>query len=273
MKDAIVVAIERDKRLLTQDLQKIEIQRGELVYLFIAEESIKEVCDLFDKDRLNMIENCVIFGAGELGVDIAQTLVERKRVVKIVDRDIALCQQAQESLAGRVEVINSKYNKDENLFIEEGLDQADIFISTYKNDEYNIIKCLEAKEFGVKKVLAINNESEYYNLMHRLGIVAVRGAKMSAYNTMIERINSSNIIVEKHFCGGKGVIYLRRIFANSKLIGVRIFKPKIEGVKLFFIREDMIENSDEIILQEGDVIVALCGVEVASKTKLWIYEL
>jgi len=85
------------------------------------------------------------------------------------ERDIKeLC--VQENVA----VINSKYG-DYQLFKDEGLKNADMLIASTKNDEENIIKCLEAKEYGIKKVVAINNDIKHYYLMHKLGIITVRG--------------------------------------------------------------------------------------------------
>jgi len=264
-----VVAVEREKELIIAP--KEDIKRGDLIYFFLHLDSIKRVCGLFDQSS-SKIQNCVVFGADALGVEIAKILISHKKNTKLIESDIKLCQKADEILGGEADIINSKY-QDEKLFYEENLDKADLFISTFKDDEYNIIKCLEAKELGIKKIVAINNESEFYHLMHRLGIVTVRGPKMSAYNTIIEAINNSKVIVEKYFCGGKGVLYLRKIFENSKLIGKDIELPKYDKTDFFILRGGEILILDEISLQEDDIIVVISDMELSSKVKFWIYEL
>jgi len=265
----ILVAIERDKNLYIDE--KTDILEGDLLYFFIKKESIKKVCEIFDKDE-NKIQNCVVFGADDLGVGMAKILIKNKKNVKLIEKDVNLCHKADELLGGEVDIINSKY-QDEKLFKEESLDRADLFISTYKDDEYNIIKCLEAKEFDIKKIVAVNNDGEFYHLMHRLGIVTVRGPKMSAYNTIIEAINNSKVIVEKYFCGGKGVLYLRKIFENSKLIGKTIKNPKYEDTRFFLIRNGSVFLLESEVLEESDVLVGVCSIEKSAKVKLWIYEL
>ena len=265
----LLVAIERDKSLLINT--KTDIKAGDLLYFFAKKESIKKICEIFDGSSTD-IKNCVVFGANDLGVEMTKLLIEKKKSVKLIEKDVELCHKADELLSGEADIINSKY-QDEKLFIEENLDKADLFISTYKDDEYNIIKCLEAKEFDIKKIVAVNNDGEFYHLMHRLGIVTVRGPKMSAYNTIVEAINNSKVIVEKYFCGGKGILFLRKIFENSKLIGTRIKDPNLEKAKFFIIREGKIQFLLDTTLQEGDVLVAISDMEISSKVKLWIYEL
>ena len=265
-----IVGVERDKSLVLSNFY--EIYRGDLVYLFVKEESIKKICDILNESDIKEIKNCVVFGASELGIDISKVLVDNKKVVKLIDKDVALCEMAEERLEGRVEVINSKYQT-EKLFLDEGLDRADMCVSTYKNDEYNIIKSLEAKEFGIKNIVAINSESEYYNLMHRLSIVALRGPKMSAYHTIMEYISSSGVVLEKYFCGGKGVVFLRKIFENSPLIGEEIKKVEVEGTNCFIIRDDKIFSLDKAVLQQDDIVIAMTDEANSPKVKLWIYEL
>jgi len=169
---------------------------------------------------------------------------------------LALCELADEELEGKATVVNSKYSSTD-IFEEEGFSEADIFIAATKNDEFNIIKCLEAKEYGIPKVVAINNELQYYNLMHSLGIVVVRGPKISAYNTIMEEISSTGVVIQKSFCGAKGIVFMRRIFHNSKLINKKIKPLEIEDVLVFYIRDGLLHRFDEkIILQEYDLIVS-----------------
>jgi len=267
---ASLVAIEREKNLFIT-LSHKEILKGDLLYLFVKKDDINDICSIFDETSFE-IKNCVVFGADDVGIEMTKILIKHKKTVKLIESDVSLCQKADEILEGEADIINSKY-QDEKLFYEESLDKADFFISAYSDDEYNIIKCLEAKEFGIKKIVAINNESEFYHLMHRLGIVTVRGPKMSAFNTIIEAINNSKVIVEKYFCGGKGVLYLRKIFENSKLIGKSIKSPNFDEATFFLIRDEKMQPLEKEELKEADVIVAVSHIDMSSKVKLWIYEL
>jgi len=267
-----IVGIEREKAFFIP--QEIQTPcNNDLVYFFGKEEDIKNACHILDTEDKEEIQKCVIFGADELGVSIAKFLLESKRSVKIVDTSLELCQKADEVLAGQASVVNLKYG-DTTIYDEESLSEADVFIAATNNDEYNIIKCLEAKDKGITKVMAINNEMEYYSLMHSLGIIVVRGPKMSAYNTIMEHISANRVVIEKSFCGSKGFVYMRNIFSNSHCIGKKIKPPKLNSSKIFYIRENqLLVLEEKIVLEEADIIVVFSTPKESSKVKQWIYEL
>jgi len=267
-----IVGIERKRHFFIPNSDDF-VMADDLVYFFAQDEGVHATCDIFVHEHKSKIEKCVVFGGEDLGISITKALLSIHKDVKLVEKDFEICERANEKLEGKVSIINSKYGTIE-LFENEGLDAADIFISATKNDEYNIIKCLEAKDRGIKKVVAINNEVEYYNFMHSLGIVAMRGPKMSAYNSIMEEINSTGIILEKHFCGAKAVVYMRKLLPTSKYISKKVKPLKSNGINLFYIRDTILHNlSEKLTMQENDIIMAFCSAEVAPKTKRWIYEL
>lgn len=267
-----IVGIERKKKFFIPK-EDVEILPNDLVYFFGNEDDIRVVCQKLELENNSEIKRCVVFGGGELGIAIAKELLEVGRSVKLVEKDLRLCELADEELEGKASIINYKYGS-HDIFENESLESADIFIAATNNDEYNIIKCLEAKESGIHKVVAINNEMEYYNLMHSLGIIVVRGPKISAYNTIMEEISSTGVVIQKSYCGAKAVIFMRKIFPSSKLIGKRVRPFKQEDSVLFLVRENLIYALQEkIALQENDLIVAFASVRQSAKIKEWIYEL
>ncbi len=267
-----IVGIERKKKFFIPD-ENVEILPNDLVYFFGDENEIRQVCLKLDLDNSLDIQKCVVFGGGELGIAISKELLKVTKEVKLVEKDLKLCEIADEELRGKVSIINYKYGS-HDIFEDEGLESADIFVAATNNDEYNIIKCLEAKESGIKKVVAINNEMEYYNLMHSLGIVVVRGPKMSAYNTIMEEISSTGVIIQKSYCGAKAVVFMRKVFPSSKLID-KVIKPlHVKESGMFYLRENVMHTlKEKIKLQENDLIVAFSAVKISSKVKEWIYEL
>jgi len=267
-----IVGIERDKYFFIPKSSD-EIRAKDLLYFMALDEDVYTTCDTFVTENRPKITKCVVFGGEDLGISITKALLEITQDVKLVEKDFAICEKANEILEGRATVINSKYGT-LDLFDNEGLDSADIFISATKNDEYNIIKCLEAKDRGIKKVVAINNEVEYYNLMHSLGIVAMRGPKMSAYNTIMEEINPTGIILEKRFCGAKAIVYMRKLISTSRHINKKVKSLDGDNIQILYIRDNiLIPFVDKLIIEENDIIMAFCSKDMSEKVKRWIYEL
>jgi len=272
-KNFIIVGIERKKEFFIPGDDDVEILPNDLVYFFGLEEEIRELCPKIELETNSEIQRCVVFGGEELGVSISRELIKIGRDVKLVEEDLQLCELADEALEGKAAIINSKYHS-HDIFEEEDLGSADIFIAATNNDEFNIIKCLEAKEAGIKKAVAINNEMEYYNLMHSLGIIVVRGPKISAYNTIMEEISSTGVVIQKSYCGAKAVIFMRKIFRSSGLVNKKIKPFSVVKSKLFYMRNEEIFSLDEkIILEEDDLIVGFCTTKESAKVKQWIYEL
>jgi len=268
-----IVGIERKKDFFLPQEEDIEILPNDLVYFFGQEEKIREVCHKLELDTNAEIQKCVVFGGEALGVAIAKELLKVGRSVKLVEEDIELCELADEALEGKALIINSKYHS-HDIFEEEELESADIFISATNNDEFNIIKSLEAQESGIKKVVAVNNEMEYYNLMHSLGIIVVRGPKISAYNTIMEEVSSTGVVIQKSYCGAKAMIFMRKIFISSGLVGKKIKPFFSEKALLFYVRDEMLYLFHEkIVLQENDLILAFSQTKGSAKVKQWIYGL
>jgi trk system potassium uptake protein TrkA len=265
----VLAGIEREKDFFIPN-DEILIEPNDLLYLFGAEKDIKNFCaTLEDAKSLKKIQNCVVYGGDELGVAIAQSFLEMGRSVKLIEKDFDLCEKADTQLKGEAIVINAKYGAHE-LFIEENLHNADLFVATSKNDEFNIIKCLEAKERGIQKIVAVNNDMQYYNFMHSLGIIATRGPKINAYNKIMEEINSQGVVIQKSFCGLKATILLRKIYDNEKKV-----KPlQLKEAKFFYIQEEKLYPlREKIFLKKGDVVVAITPTKILPKVEKWIYGL
>jgi len=272
IKNITIVGIERKKHFFIPDNSDV-IEENDLIYIFGDEHRIKELCKKINQDENQGIKKIAIFGADLLGIEIAKSFINENVDIKIIEKDTSLCKKASEALQDRAMIINSIYIE-HTIYEEENIKNADMIIATGNNDEDNIIRCLEAKEYNVKKTVAINNDLEFYNLMHKLGIVAIRGPKINAYYSILEKIDSSNVIVEKHYCGGRGKVFMRRIFPNSRLIG-KVIKPiRVDDAVFLFVRSHLIKKFDQkIVLEKDDIIVVFLTLSLEAKVKKWIYNL
>jgi len=267
-----IVGIEREKEFFVPSIDE-HIYKDDLVYLFGHVEGIEEISSKLDEKMPSSIKKIVIFGANTLAQKIAKALLDKHLEIKMIEKDINHCRTASEVLQGKVTIINSAY-EDQRLFEEEGLKNADMIIAAGHNDEKNIVKCIEAKEYGIEKVVAVNNDKAYYNLMHKMGVVVVRGSKAGAHYAILEKISSSSIVTERQYCGGRGILFMRKIYPNSQLIGKKIKFATIQNTILFILRDDKIVeliNIDELL--QGDIIVVFSEINYEEEIQKWIYTL
>lgn len=267
-----IVGIEREKRFFIPQSDE-KIHQDDLVYLFGHIAAIEEIAYILDEKMPSSIKKIVIFGANTLARKIAKVLLDKKLEIKMIEKDIEHCKIASELLQGKVSIINSAH-EDQRLFEEEGLKNADMIIAAGHNDETNIVKCLEAKEYGIQKVVAVNNDKAYYNLMHQMGVVVVRGSKAGAHYAILEKISSSSIITQRHFCGGRGLLCMRKVYPDSELIGKMIRASRIESSIQLLLREEKIYHLSQIDhLEQGDILVIFGEIEQEDEIVQWIYTL
>jgi len=264
-----VVGYERDKEFffLNQDSQ---ILHNDLIYIVGEPNELKLLCAKLNNNSAQKLKNVAILGADFLGLQIAKELIKYDLNIKIFDKNIDLCKKASEELDDSVLVINSKF-VEHNIYEDENVKSADIVVATSLNDENNIIKSIEAIEYGVKKCVAINNDIAYYDLMYKLGITAIRGTKTNAYYAILESIASNNIINEKHFCGGRGVVLIRKIFKDALAINRAISLNQDSETLYILLRDNsLIVCQDEVILQEDDIFIIFSYTKNEESLRNWI---
>ncbi len=271
---AIVAGIEREKNFFIPKGNE-KIKKNDLIYLFGRSKDLKQLCKKLNTTAPEEIEKVAIFGAGVLGIELAKLFIKKDLSVKIIDESERRCKKAALELLNDATIINSRFHE-RTIYEEEQLSNADMVIATSDNDEDNIIRCLEAKEYGIKKSVAINNNVDFYDLMHKLGIVAVRGPKMTTFYKILETILSNDYIQEKQFCGGRGTILMRKIKEQSKILEKEIKAINDENILSLLIRNEQIFFLDHIQktkLQANDTIVLFLPTKLEEQAKRWIEDL
>lgn len=268
----VIAGIERNGKFsVPEDIDILEA--NDLVYLYAYPSAIKELkFGTFCSEDTNEIKNCLIFGADNLGIEIAKVLLKKDVNIQILDKDLKKCERANLILKNKVTVIKSTYGLDHSIG-NDGI-MPDMFIVASANDEYNITKCMEAKDNNIKKVVAINNDIAYSKLMRNLNLEVVRGEKINAYYSILEKIESSNIVIKRQYCGGEGLIMLRKVFSTSSLVDKHAPLPsKLQNKGIFFIqREQQIFPYNKIdVFKKNDIIVSFSKIENAEPISKWLH--
>ena len=263
-----VVGIER-KRVFHLPTPDERIVHGDLIY-FLGDGMVLEF--LYGQLDLHMpprIETAVVFGADVLGIEVAKVLIEGNVSVKIVEKDIKKCHQASDIFQDQALVINSHYDE-AILYEEEQLGHADMIITTDRKDETNIIRALQAQEYDIPKIVAINNERKYYSLMHQLGMVVARGPRTSAYYTILESIAQQEAVENRHFCGGAGVVIAHRVDSQSPLIEQTPRRWKEKGFALVAREGALMLAGEAGKFQAGDMLFVVTQADREKEGNAWM---
>jgi len=266
-----IVGIERARDFFLPDPDRV-IKHGDLIYFLGDSDVLESLYGQLDLHMPPRIQTAVVFGADTLGIEVARVLIEEGVSVKIVEKDLDRCREASDAFQEKALVINSRYDET-ILYEEEHLKDADMVIAADRKDETNIVRALQAIEYNIPKVVAINNERKYYSLMHQLGMVVARGPRTSAFYAILESIASDAMAEARHFCGGEGVVLARHISSGSPLIGREVAPCTLEGIVLIEHEGLLFEIGTYPRMQEGDRVYLILKARDEEKGEIWIRSL
>ena len=115
----------------------------------------------------------------------------RRPSVAVVESSMAACKQLARDLPGAL-VLNRELS-DEDLFLEEGLTGADLFVAATEDQELNLLSASRAKLFGVERSLALSENNAYSPLVERLGIDGVISVKSNVVASIVEYLRGGNL--------------------------------------------------------------------------------
>ena len=117
----------------------------------------------------------MIAGGGRIGRFTALDLENKKRVT-LVDENPKRCETLCEVLNNTL-VINGDAT-DVDLLKDEGIDRMDAFVAVTNSTETNILTCLHARKYGVKKTIALVENTDFINLSQAIGIDTIINKKL-----------------------------------------------------------------------------------------------
>jgi trk system potassium uptake protein TrkA len=164
---------------------------GDHAYFIAQPDGLDRVIELCGKKKKGDIRNIMILGGSKVGFHAAKRL-SRKFNVKLIEKDKDKCFELADQLRN-VMVINSD-GRDMELLCEEGIESMDAFIAVTGNSETNIISCLVAKNYNVKKTIALVENIDYIHLSQNMGVDTMINKKLIAANFIFRYIRQGEII-------------------------------------------------------------------------------
>lgn len=124
----------------------------------------------------------MVIGADELGLAVAQWLIEAGHEIAVIDADRERCKAADEAF-GVIAVEGDCVSS--SVLSEAGMDRADAVIATGEDDGVNLVTCQLAKHrFDVPMSISVVNRSDHLDIFDSLGIDVV----VDAPNLVLRRI-------------------------------------------------------------------------------------
>jgi trk system potassium uptake protein len=200
----------------------------------------------------------LIAGGGAVGSKVAVFLSRSGENVRVVEQD----KDRSEWLSKNSEATVFNGNAlDPAILLDAGIDKADSLIVALGNDEITVkIVDFAKSQFGVQRVIAVTNSSEYTDLLVRNGADKVICAEDQVLNE-IENVLQRNEGQRTIFTDKQNNYRISRIIvrATSRMLGKRVSKIEkakarvsgiVRGGRLIF-------PDDETSLEMGDEIFVM----------------
>ncbi len=231
-------------------------QLADMVYVVTKPHAVKDIIKLSGKKQIS-IHNVMIVGGGRVGRITAKRL-ENDLNIKILEISKERCNELTNHLTNALVVNADARNLD--ILEEEGIANVDAFIAVTENTETNILTCLQAKAFGVKKTIALVENIDYIDISQNIGIDSIINKKLIAASYMVRYTLGAKVSSMKCLSGIDADIVEFEVRQGSavtrKMIG-RLQMPS-DAIICGIVRDgESYIATDEFEIQTDDRVVVL----------------
>jgi len=206
----MIVAVHRNGSTLIPT-GNLQLKKDDLIYFVSTDEGKNHVVEYAGKKSVQ-IKNILVVGGSRTGKNIALKL-SRYYNIKLIDKDIEKCNYLAKTIPNVQIVCGDGTNI--KVLEEEGLGNFDAIVSVTGNSETNIFTCLIAKEFGVRKAIAMVENIGLFDYSQKMGIDTLINKKMAAANFIFRYIIKGRVLT--HLYGVDAKIQEFVINRNSKI--------------------------------------------------------
>lgn len=253
-RDFVVGIILREEKVIIPKGEDV-IKVNDILYMPLKREEIEDIAKIFGIYR-TPVKKVMIVGGGRIGYYLASA-IESTIDVKIIEKDETKCKKLSSSLK-RSLVLHGD-GTDKSLLLEENIKDMDVYITVSGSDELNIMAGLLAKKLGVKRVIAMVNNSDYIPLGYELGLESVLSPRLLAASIILRYIRRGDILSLTTVAENRAeimevLITLKSPIVKKALKDIKFPKQAvvgciIRGEKIIIPKgSDMIEEGDKLII-------------------------
>jgi len=239
--------------------QNTVFKKGDHVVFITCQNGAEELCKLTGKAN-SEIKNVMILGGSEIGCRTAKELSEKHFNVKLLEGNKERAFNIADELPN-VLVVQSD-GRSMELLDQEGITDMDAFIAVGDNSEVNIMTCLIAKSKGVKKTIALVENTDYFELSHSIGIETLINKKLLAANTIFRYVRKGQVLAMTKLNNMNAEILEFQVKSTSAICNKYLKKidlPKSAIIAGIIRDGEGIIASQQLKIQQGDKIV-ICSL-------------
>lgn len=212
--------------------------------------------------------NILLIGCGTTGYYLADSLVKKKKNLRIIDKDMARCR----SLADLFPNAEISCISDADKLMNQNMKNVDVCVSLTAEDDRNLVNSLFAWSCGVKSVITRINSPQYDKLLNTNDIQITISPTVTAAERILGFVRNIAFYNEK----GNDIGQLNLIsngdaeaiefmaYDNCKMLDVPFSSPSFKLNKDVLVA--IIIRNGETIIPDGQSVIK-CGDKVIVVTK------
>lgn len=249
----IVCAVLRDGVIIIPK-GKFKLKAGDKINVVGTIKDIREFLDYADLIS-NKTKNVIIAGGGTTSVYLARFLTDMKIKVKIIEINPDRCKELSE-LLDKTLIINGDISN-QNVLYEEGIEEADAFISLTSIDEENIVYSMFASLRKVPRIITKVNHIDLDGVIEAANIDTVITPHRIATDNIVQFVraleNSKKSSCEAIYTFDDDQVVIQEFVLKDD------FKKTNTKLKDLNIREDVliiaIQRGKNIIIPNGNTVI------------------
>ena len=241
-----------------------EIKANDLVYFMTMPENLDFVREQAGKEDFQ-IKNVMFMGGSRIVKEAIYQLpdnVNKKILERDKEKSYLLAEKFEDTL-----IINADA-RNVDVLKEEGITNTDAFIAATANTEANILACLAAKRFGVKKTIAEVENIDYIMLAESLDIGTVLNKKIITASYIYQITLDADVLDVRNLTAADAQVVEFNVKEKSKITKGNVKDIKLpENVNIGGIIRDgegYVVNGNTQILPDDHVIV-FCPASIIRK--------
>ncbi len=238
---------------------------GDQLTVFGNPETVSEFRTRVEPGETEGTVRVVLYGGTEIAISLVRLLKHPRFRVRVIEPDPLACQQLAERFPGLTVVHGDATSR--RLLEEEQIDSVDYFVACTKEDEHNIMTCLQASKLGATHVQFVINKPDYEELLDDLrvtmGVASVVSPRQASVKELVRYLDRESVVELSSMSVRSTRLLEIAVHPASQVIGKKLMELKLPvGCLLVALlrgsealvpgAQDSIAKGDRVLLAVGE---------------------
>lgn len=250
------------------------IKAGDSVTLIGTPVGIFEIKPKFHPEEKHSLRRITLYGGTETAIMLAGILAPSRFSIRFIENDPGLCDTLSKQFP-KASVIQGDATS-LRLLEEEQIGDSDYFVACTKDDEDNIMTCIQAKRLGAEHVQLVINKPDYEpvldNISKALGVELAVSPREATTNELLRYISIEPVLELACLPNGNTKIVKVNIptdcpYANKSIREIPWPSPCVV-MGLIHMYRAKVPTADDVILAGDKLLIIINDEHIPELAKL-----